>query len=253
MCFCGICSVSFRNLQPEEIINATADAGLVGIEWGSDVHIPPGAIKKAKYITALMKEKGMKNLSYGTYFGVDQLEFEKLEDYLKTAQALETDIVRIWAPSKSRSAMSDSEYSLYVDFMQKVADKAASYGITVCFECHCGTLVENPCDALQYLKDIDRKNVKMYWQPNQYVDCEKNLQSANMLSEYIVNVHVFHWKGQERFPLSSGLEEWSRYKKVLDTDAEQQRSFLLEFMHDDSLGSLKASADTLHQIVASAC
>ena len=36
----GLCSVSFRENSPEEILQAMADAGLWYIEWGSDVHAP---------------------------------------------------------------------------------------------------------------------------------------------------------------------------------------------------------------------
>ncbi len=253
MYYCGICSISFRSLSPEEIMEAAVDAGLDGIEWGSDVHVLPGAVTEAKRITGLMKAKGLRNLSYGTYFGVDQLELDKLADYLKTAQALETDIIRIWAPTKRRTELTNQEYAVYVDFMKKVADQAADYGITVCFECHHHTLVEDPQDAVQYLKDINRSNVKMYWQPNQFLSCDENVAAAKILCDYVENVHVFHWQGMDRFPLWMGLDDWMRYKQALEADARRDRAYLLEFMHDDAIASLKSSADALQEIVKSVC
>ncbi len=38
----GLCSVTFRALPPERIVALAAAAGLDVIEWGGDVHVPPG-------------------------------------------------------------------------------------------------------------------------------------------------------------------------------------------------------------------
>ena len=38
----GVCSVTFRNLNVERIIELVVEAGLDGIEWGGDVHVPTG-------------------------------------------------------------------------------------------------------------------------------------------------------------------------------------------------------------------
>ncbi len=250
MQFCGVCSVSFRNHSPEEIIDAVAEAGLDGIEWGSDVHVAPGDIENAKRITALMKEKGLKNLSYGTYFGVDQLEFEKFEDHLKTADALETDILRIWPPSKRINEFYAGGYGTCVRFMKRIAKKAAEYGKTVCFEKHHGTLTESTEETLRFLGDINKDNVKMYWQPNHYENFNANLCSVRELSHYVENVHVFNWRGEERLPLKEAVVDWREYYSVLDSESgDSRRSYLLEFMPDDKLTSLKASAEALRKIV----
>lgn len=38
----GLVSVTFRQKSVEEIAALTAEAGLSGVEWGGDVHVPPG-------------------------------------------------------------------------------------------------------------------------------------------------------------------------------------------------------------------
>ncbi len=38
----GLVSVTFRQLSPEEIVRVAREAGLTVIEWGGDVHVPPG-------------------------------------------------------------------------------------------------------------------------------------------------------------------------------------------------------------------
>ena len=44
----GLLSVTFRHLPFERIIELAAEAGLDGIEWGGDVHVPPGDLKQAE-------------------------------------------------------------------------------------------------------------------------------------------------------------------------------------------------------------
>jgi len=61
----GLCSVSFRKLTVVEIIAAVKAAGLDGIEWGGDVHVPHGDVEKAKQVAKLMEEAGLETLSYG--------------------------------------------------------------------------------------------------------------------------------------------------------------------------------------------
>ena len=38
----GLCSITFRDLSVDDVVALAADAGLAGIEWGADRHVPPG-------------------------------------------------------------------------------------------------------------------------------------------------------------------------------------------------------------------
>src|SRR5699024_11543257 len=42
-----LCSVTFRERSVEEVIDVAQKAGLQGIEWGADVHVPPGNLRRA--------------------------------------------------------------------------------------------------------------------------------------------------------------------------------------------------------------
>ena len=44
----GLTSVTFRRKTQEEIVALAAQAQLDGIEWGGDVHVPPGDLPAAK-------------------------------------------------------------------------------------------------------------------------------------------------------------------------------------------------------------
>ncbi|NOZ22728.1 MAG: sugar phosphate isomerase/epimerase, partial [Planctomycetes bacterium] len=67
----GICSVTFRDLSPEAIIELTVKAKLDGIEWGGDVHAPPesppDALAKIREAT---EDAGLIVSSYGSYHNV---------------------------------------------------------------------------------------------------------------------------------------------------------------------------------------
>ncbi len=47
MLYTGLCSITFRSLSVDAIIELATKARLDGIEWGSDVHVPPGDLELA--------------------------------------------------------------------------------------------------------------------------------------------------------------------------------------------------------------
>ena len=51
----GLTSVSFRKLSVDEVIALAKKAGVDGIEWGSDVHVPPNDIE---YVKEVADKKG---------------------------------------------------------------------------------------------------------------------------------------------------------------------------------------------------
>ena len=55
----GLVSISFREERPETILREAADAGLSGIEWGGDVHVPPGDLDTARSVARLTAGAGL--------------------------------------------------------------------------------------------------------------------------------------------------------------------------------------------------
>jgi hypothetical protein len=110
-------------------------------------------------------------------------------------------------------------------------------------ECHKGTFTERAKDSLLLMRRIHSPAFRMYYQPHQWRTVEENLLMAEALAPYTEILHVFQWKGSERFSLSQGIEEWRRY---LAPFAEQP--LLLEFMPDDKIETLKQEATTLKEI-----
>ena len=241
----GVVSVSFRAYTPEEIIKATAEAGLTCIEWGSDVHAPYADTERLKKIAVLQAGYGIRTSSYGTYFRLGVTPIDELCGYINAAKILGTDILRLWCGNKSGADMTQKEREELIAECKRAADIAEAHGVTLCMECHRSTFTEICDDALLLMKEINSKNFKMYWQPFQWQSFEENLENAEKISKHAVNLHVFNWRGTEKLPLADATREWQAYLKKFDTP----RPLLLEFMPKDSIDELKTEADALRKII----
>ena len=63
----GLCSVTLRALEPSAVVELAAAAGLEAIEWGGDVHVPPGDVDRAGQVRTLTEGAGLAVASYGSY------------------------------------------------------------------------------------------------------------------------------------------------------------------------------------------
>ena len=99
--------------------------------------------------------------------------------------------------------------------------------------------------ALELMQAVASKHFGMYWQPNQFRSEEENLACAKAIAPYTVNIHVFNWKEQEKYPLRKAKGIWREYLSCF----EGGRNLLLEFMPDDKPESLKCEAEALKEIV----
>ncbi len=237
----GLVSVSFRNHTIEEIVTATKNANLSCIEWGGDIHVPHGDVKKAKVAFKASRDANIFCSSYGSYFrlGIST----DLNDVLKSSDALETNVIRVWAFNKNRQKTTDEEYKNLVKKTREVCQIARDK--TLCLECHSDTITEDYLSSLAFLNDVSCENLKMFWQPNQHKSYEYNLSSAKALAPYVKNVHVFAWEGEKKFPLNYHENRWREYIKALNS-TQNEKNFLLEFMHDDKIETLNQTAKELN-------
>ena len=240
----GLCSVSFRNNSPEEILRAMTDAGLRYIEWGSDVHSPCADTEKLMCIASLQKEYGITCSSYGTYFRIGETDTEELYDYIRAAEILGTRLLRLWCGGKGSAAYEPCEKTHLFDACRRIAHIAEECGVTVAMECHQWTYTDTAESILELMSEVDSKSFRMYWQPNQYRTAEENLRHIEMTGKYVTAVHAFNWERDKRFPLSEATDVWREYLRHLDGEYP----ILLEFMPDDNTDSLSAEADALRRI-----
>lgn len=243
----GLCSVSFRALSPEQIVTLAARAGLFCIEWGGDVHVPPGDFGNAARVARLTEEFGLRCASYGSYYRIGAGQSAQLPVILDTAEALGVSTVRIWCGTQaSASVLPETLEAMRLE-AQKAAALAAKRKMTLSLECHPGTLTDDWRAALDFIRAVDQPALLMYWQPNQWRDTAYNLESVRKLSPLITNVHVFHWIQKAKYPLDMGASIWRRYLAALDCTCDH--ALLLEFMHDGAPESLEKTARALKQIL----
>ncbi len=241
----GLVSISFRKHTPEEIIQAVKAAGLSCIEWGSDVHAPCKDTDRLQSIAALQKEYGIECSSYGTYFNLETHSLDDLPDYIAAAKILGTNILRLWGGTRKGADMTEEELATFTDTCRRAAAMAEEAGVILCLECHMRSVTETPEYAVSLMEAVNSPHFRMYWQPFQWLDTEGSLAVAKAVAPYARHIHVFNWRGGDRFPLLDAVEDWKAYLTAFTTP----RTLLLEFMPDDRMESLPAEADALRRII----
>jgi len=238
---CGMVSVTFRNYKLDEVITAVVRAGLEGIEWGGDIHIPHGDVKKAVYVSEACFAAGLEIFSYGSYYRAGQ--GQDFTPILETAVSLGAPNIRIWAGVKG-SADSKSEYADIITDIQVCADRAAACGLTIAFEYHSGTLTDDPDSAVELIMKANRNNIFLYWQPDQFKSQEYNICALRKVLPYLLNVHVFTWNNNNKYPLSEGYNMWMKYIDIIKND-DKPHGLFLEFSPDNTESAFLKDAETL--------
>ena len=247
----GLCSVTFRNLSVEEVIEITSKAGLDGIEWGGDVHVPPGNLEHAAEVARLTEESNLEVSSYGSYYRVGDMKSNPVsfEQILETAVHLNAPAIRVWAGTLgSKDADQDYRDQVAAD-ARRIAMLAEKKNVTIHFEYHGDTLTDTKESAALLMKEVDHPNVNIYWQPAVGLSVDERIESINDVLPWLSHVHVFHWDIIDRLRLVEGKEEWSTYLNLLKTE-EQTRYLLLEFVIDDSKQQFFEDAKTLKELVS---
>ena len=241
----GLVSVSFRELSPEEIVDLVCAVGLKYIEWGSDVHAPQNDGERLSRIAAMQKERGVECCSYGTYFRVGVNAPVEIEEYIAAAKLLGTRVCRIWCGNKSSLEYSEEERMELLQDCRTLAEIAEKQGAVLCLECHRGTFTDEADWALWLMENVGSPCFKMYWQPEVIHSFEENTEYAKLLSDRVVNIHVFNWDKNGQYPLKDAVGVW---KKYLENFSGEQH-LLLEFMPDGRSESLKTENAALIEIM----
>ena len=241
----GLVSISFRTLTPEQIIEVAKAAHLNWIEWGSDVHAPCTDIARLEEIAALQKAAGIRCSSYGTYFRIGVNPAEELPAYIQAAKILGTSILRLWCGNKGSELYTNAERDALYEECRKLAATAEREKVTLCMECHNGTLTDRVEAAFELMQAVNSPAFRMYYQPNQFRTEEENITYAKRLSPYTDHIHVFNWESTNRYPLRDAIGIWRKYLNCFTGD----RTLLLEFMPDNMVESLPAEANALFEII----
>lgn len=241
----GLCSVTLRALPAVEVVAVAADAGLVAVEWGGDVHVPVGDLAVAEQVRAATSRAGLAVASYGSYFHAGVSDPATIAPTVETARVLGAPRIRIWAGDKG-SARSDAEHrSAVVDSARRMVERAAAAGITVAFELHAGTLTDEPGSTLALLTEVTGAGT--YWQPPNDVPDHAVLDALDLLAPKVRALHVFSWwPGTRRQRLVAREALWRATLGRLRT-TDRELDALLEFVPGDDPALVAGEAETLRR------
>lgn len=247
----GLVSVTFRKLKPDEIIRLAAAAGLKGIEWGGDIHVPPGLPEIARDVRRMTHAAGLQLPSYGSYYHVGSDPAEGFSPVLDTALDLGVPIIRIWAGNQGSVQASEDYRQRLADVTRRFADQAACHRIDLAFEFHGGTLTDTLDSTLNLLAAINHPNVKTYWQPPTGMPADECVAGLKRVLPRLANMHVYYWSdgGKDRRPLAEGAAVWQRYLRTAATTGRDHFA-MLEFVRNDDPAVLAEDAAALIQVLA---
>ena len=243
----SLTSVTFRKKTIEEIVDLAVQAGIDAIEWGGDVHVPPTAPAAAQTAVQLCSENGIEISAYGSYYRCS--ENEDFLPVLKTALALNTRIIRVWAGSLgSKMCPPETREKLNRRLSEAVA-MAAEKDVIVATEYHSNTLTDELESALQLLTDIP--GLYTYWQPSPSIPRAHGYDTYTLkqLGKRVINVHVFHQNLKQKAPLSDGFDKWLGYFHDLKKYSAAQYA-AIEFVMGDTSEQFLEDAKTLKKILS---
>ena len=248
----GLCSVTLRAEPVEAVADLAATCGLTEIEWGGDVHVPPGDAAAARRAVAAGEAAGVRAASYGSYLLAGEVPTaDEVAAVLDTAVALGAPNVRVWTPFGATAA----DRPTVVTALAQVAAAAEARGLTVGIEHHGGTVTDSVPAMAALLDEVAAPNLFGYWQPPYWGDGSTPATDAAAVAARgarLSHLHVYEWPGAPtRLPLAAGAERWSAVlAAVADLPAPvEPRVAFLEFVAGDDPEALRRDATTLHRLL----
>jgi 3-dehydroshikimate dehydratase len=244
----GMCSVAFRDRSAAEVIRIARTAGLRVIEWGGDVHAPPGDLAVARDIATRTVDAGLAIASYGSYLRAGRTSRNEISALVNTAEALGAPRIRVWAGDLASALTDRDSYARAVADLQELGDACGERAVTVGLEYHADTLTDSHHSTLRLLDHVDRANVQTYWQPPVGMSDLEALRDLAAVLPRVCAVHAFSWwPMRERLALEARRGLWEAVVCAL-ADRPAATDVLVEFVEGDRPEHLERDATFLNEI-----
>ena len=157
----GLCSVTFRSLTAEQVVELAASAGLESIEWGSDVHARPDDLAELDRVRRLTEDAGLVVASYGSYYRAEPDGGSRAQPAVLTAAAVRLGArrIRVWAGHSGSADATAQQRADTVAELVRACDIAADGGAALALEFHRGTLTDTVASTRQLLGEVGRDNL----------------------------------------------------------------------------------------------
>lgn len=256
----GLVSITYRKQTAAEIIALCRQNGLQAVEWGGDVHVPPGEPQTATEVARQTCDAGLEVACYGSYYrvGVSEAEGLRFEAVLESAVALGAPSIRVWAGNQGSAETTPEQRATLVAETRRIADQAAQEGILIASEYHGGTLTDSLESTRNYLEAVHHPNFRTLWQPPNGRAPDDALATLQDVIGHLQHVHVFHWGPggwKDRLSLADGQDVWRRYlTEIADQrtrlpEPDRKMYALLEFVLGDRLEQLPTEAAALLRLL----
>jgi sugar phosphate isomerase/epimerase len=238
----GLCSITFRALTADDVIDVACRAGVDGIEWGADVHAPSVGGPVLAALGARTRDAGLTVVSYGSYLGMsppDGDDGPAVDAVLDTALALGAPMVRVWTQLGVTPTSAAADRARVVDRTAALVDRIAARDLLVALEFHPGTLTETAASATELLAAIGAPALRTHWQPDPALAPEVALEELARVAPHLAHLHVFSWGAAgiaDRHPLAEGAALWRPALALADRDDAPlpgPRFALCEYVRDD--------------------
>jgi len=256
----GLCSVTLRAESIAEVVAIAAGAGLEAIEWGGDVHVPPGDLAVAADARRRSEDAGLRVVSYGSYLSCTPKVGRHVDAALDVTEALGTSMVRVWCPFGVEPGASSSERAEVAEGVAIVAAAAATRQLSVYLEFHGGTLTASVPSTLELLDAVGAANLLTAWQPPYWAPQDLASDRADLaaIGDRLGHLHVYQWDPDgTRHRLATDDGFWptrlaGAAAAIAGTGAAAAaarpvapRAALLEFVPDDDPAAVAGEAATL--------
>ncbi|MCZ6677117.1 MAG: sugar phosphate isomerase/epimerase [Candidatus Poribacteria bacterium] len=249
----GLCTIAFSEKPLEAVIDIAADYGFDGVElWGKPPHMPSeydaDAVKK---IRDMVLRKGLEISAFGSYVNPLMAWHQRhLEDALKIAQGLGTDLVRIWSGGGPSKSLHPDEKRLITFRLIPLAQWAQFRRLTLGLEMHNNNLTDSVASILELIEEVKLPSLKTYYQPTFRPDADDPHEAATKLAPHIVNVHAQNADANgQACAIADGVVD---YGKVLEVLAQRGYDGYVEveFVHgEDKLAALQRDRDYLASLI----
>lgn len=245
----GLASGAIFGISAEQVVETAVRAGLDGIEWASDAHLPYGDLKSAERLMLLTLRANLSPLGYATLFRVNGHSREAFDSVIETARRLQAPLVRVFAGHGPRDRLDEAGRAAFVDAARSAADVAGKAGITLCFRVNRNTLFDSYASAVSFLARIDHPFARMSWEPGACFD-----DSMRQFTQFPVHVPVIYARpfaeDFSRPMLREKEEDWILYLDALEEQAESHdmaHYVVICTVKDDDKANLAADVDLLRK------